>query len=142
MLWYGYKERSIYNMFHVLCNGMCRDNGIKTHFQDDIYLLSLRVHCTKGAHILALISLHKFLSYLLHILHATIYVWCLLGQLKLCIRLKGVSLSADDLRIWVHWWLHMLLINKMPLEMKQQFISRSSEVVNPPFKARCVMRHA
>ena len=84
-------------MFHVLCNGMCRDNGIETHFQDDIYLLLLRVDCNKGAQILALLSLHKFLSDLLHILHAAIYVWCLLGQLKSCIRFKVLSVSADDL---------------------------------------------
>ena len=107
-----------------------------------MYKLLQSIHFPNGEISLNLLSSHKVIIDFFHVLHAYIVVWCLLGQLKSCIRFKVVSVSAADLWIWLPWWLHMLLIKKIPLDTQQQFMDRSSEMVNLSFNTRCDMMQA
>ena len=120
----------------------CAKIMIWENYQDIMYLLSSCAHCPNSAHSLTLILSHNILIYLFQLLHADTIVWCLIGKLKSCIILKVVSVSAADLWRWVPWWLHMLLMKNMTLEMQQQFMAHSSEVVKSPFNTRCDMMQA
>ena len=83
-----------------------------------MYLLLSSVHCPNGTQKFSLISSHNGLIDFFYVLHAVLVVCCLLVELKSCNILKVVSVSAAYFLKLVHWWLHMLLIKKMPLDMR------------------------
>ena len=110
----------------------------RKHFQYVIYLLSSRIHCPNSVHIFSLLSSHKVIVAFFQILHYAVVVWCFLGQLNSCIRLKFATVPERILP----WWLLISLMNKILLDMQHQFMARNSEVVKSPFNAKCVMRQA
>ena len=91
-------------MHHVSCSLyyiVWRSHGRK-HCQHVIYLLSSSLHFPNGLCSSYLLSSHRVLIDFFHIPHADIFLWCFLGQLKSCIRLKVVSIR--------HWLLKIITL--------------------------------
>ena len=139
VLCYGYKAGFIYTMFYVLYNVLCGHHGVVT-ISKMLCICYCRVSIVLTVHTDWLyFHLHKVRIALLHFPHTNSDVWCDLGQLKSCNRLKGVSLPTDDLIRQVTWWLHMFLTKKILLYTRHLFMSHNSEVANLPFREKCVM---
>ena len=110
------------------------------HCQDVMYSLFPRLHCPNGVCRLSLLSSNKIIIDFFHVTHSSIIVWCFLSQLKSCIILNPITVYVSDCWIWVPWWLLILLMKKISLDVRHQFMARNYEVVKLPSNARCVMR--
>ena len=135
----GWKARCICTMLHVLVSKVYGDWGIWT-IAKILYIYYCQFSIVLKVWIFSLPTSHKVLIFIYHVLHADIVVWCFIGQLDSYIRLKVVKVSVPDFWRWLSWWLHILLIRKMPLDMQHQFMAHNSEVVKFPFNVRCDMR--
>ena len=86
-----------------------------------------------------ILSPHKVLVAFFCVLHSAIVVWFFLGELKSCIILKFVTVSVDYCWRWLPCWLLILIIKKIPLDMRHKCMGPNYGVVKSPSDARCVM---
>ena len=114
----------------------------RNHFQVVIYLLLSSLHCSNGVHSLYLLKSNKVPIAFFCFLHYYIVVWYLLNQLKSFIKLKVVTVSVADCWRQLPWWLHILLMKEIPLDMWHQFMGCNSEVVKFPSNVRCYIKQA